>query len=496
MPILSIITFLPLFGALFLLFARTGETNELKEEAYKRIKFVSVWVSGLTFLLSLYLLFKFVPNSSAYQFVEEYNWFGKDSGIAFKLGVDGLSIWFVILTAFLTPICILASWKNVTFRLREFMIAFLLLESLVIGVFCSLDLLLFYIFFEASLIPMFLIIGIWGGQNRIYASFKFFLYTLAGSVLFLVALIYIYSKTDTLDIPTLQEIAPQIFTKEVQIYLWLALFASFAVKIPMFPVHTWLPDAHVQAPTAGSVILAGILLKLGGYGFIRFSLPMLPDASLYFQDFVFILSAIAVIYTSLIALAQTDMKKLIAYSSIAHMGFVTIGIFTTNQIGLEGGIFQMISHGVISGALFLCVGVIYDRALTKEISRLGGLTNLMPRFALFMLIFAFASIGLPATAGFVGEFMVLLGVFQENPVISALAATGMVLGAGYTLFLVKRVMFGEIKPALAELKDIDLREKAILLPLAILTIVLGIYPELVLGIVHASAENLINQWVK
>lgn len=479
-PILSILIFLPLFAAFILLIS-------FKKQA----KQVALTVTIVQFLLSLLLLKDFDKTTSAFQFVEKFAWI-EGYNIYYHLGIDGISLFFVILTTLLMPICILASWNSIEKRVKEYLFAFLILESAIIGVFSALDFMLFYLFFEVMLIPMFLIIGIWGAEDRVYAAFKFFLYTLLGSVLLLVALIYIYLHTGTTDIPALMRELPK-FGTEVQKWLWLAFFASFAVKVPMWPVHTWLPDAHVQAPTAGSVILAGILLKMGGYGFLRFSLPMLPEASEYFAQFIFVLSVIAVIYTSLIALMQTNMKKLIAYSSVAHMGFVTIGIFTFNQQGIDGAIMQMISHGLISGALFLCVGVLYDRVHTKDIARFGGLAKRMPYFALFFMLFTMASVGLPTTSGFVGEFLVLLGAYQADKLVAALASTGVVLGAAYMLWLYARVMFGELeKEELKSIKDINSIELICFLPLAILVIVIGIYPALILDYTDVSVKNLLN----
>ncbi len=512
-PILSLITFLPLLGAAYIfLFVRSAAGEE---QLAKNSRNLALWVTTATFFLSLTLLGDFFPANgevadASFKYEEVKTWID-GYGISYHLGIDGISLFFVLLTTFLMPICILASWKSVNIQVREYMIAFLCLETLVIGVFVSLDFMLFYFFFEASLIPMFLIIGIWGGDNRIYAAFKFFLYTLFGSVFLLLALLYIYYQTGTTDIVLLTGrdvsdlmketlsisyggfIVPD-FSLEVQKWLWLAFFASFAVKVPMWPVHTWLPDAHVQAPTAGSVILAGVLLKLGAYGFLRFSLPMLPDATIYFAPFIYALSVVAIIYTSMIALMQTDMKKLIAYSSIAHMGFVTIGIFALNQQGIEGAIFQMLSHGLVSAALFLCVGVLYDRVHTKEIARYGGIVEVMPRFALIFLFFTMASIGLPATSGFVGEFLILVGAFSDNSLVAVLACPGTVFGAAYMLWLYKRVVFGELKhEELKSLLDINLREKIMFISIAVLVILFGIYPEYILAPMHASVENLIEQ---
>ncbi len=487
--LLSAVTFFPLMGVAFLLiFIRSTDEKSIARSS----RLIALLTTGFTFILSLLLYTGFDEKSAKFQFEEQYQWI-ENSGISYHMGIDGISLFFILLTTFLMPICILCSWKNIKSQVREYMIAFLLLESFVIGVFSSLDFVLFYFFFEASLIPMYLIIGIWGGENRIYAAFKFFLYTLIGSVLLLLALIYVYLELGTTDIPVLMAKMPE-FSQEVQNYLWLALFASFAVKIPMWPFHTWLPDAHVQAPTAGSVILAGILLKLGGYGFLRFSLPMLPDASAYFAPLMYGLSVVAVIYTSLVALMQEDMKKLIAYSSIAHMGFVTIGAFAFNHQGISGSIFQMISHGVVSAALFLCVGVVYDRLHTKEIARYGGLVQRMPKYALYFLLFTMASIGLPTTSGFVGEFLVLVGVYQDNTYIAALAATGVILGAAYMLWLYKRVVFGDlVHEDLKDILDLEVREVVIFLPLALMTIVLGIYPNLILDAIEPSVTHLMQQ---
>ena len=405
--------------------------------------------------------------------------------------MDGISVFFLVLTTFLVPICILASWEAIATRVREFMIAFLVMETLMVGVFCSLDFVMFYIFFEGQLIPMFLIIGVWGGAQRVYSAFKFFLYTLVGSVLFLLAILFMYLAAGTTDIPTL---LAHDFAPAVQTWLWLALFASFAVKLPMWPFHTWLPDAHVEAPTAGSVILAGILLKMGGYGFLRFSLPMLPDASAFFVPFVYSLSVVAIVYTSLVALMQEDMKKLIAYSSVAHMGIVTIGIFTFTSQGIEGGIIQMLSHGIVSAALFLCVGVVYDRTHSREIAHYGGLVHRMPVYAAVFMVFTLAAIGLPGTSGFVGEFMVLVGAFQSNTWVAVLALTGVILGAAYMLWLYRRVIFGEMtREDLKSITDLNWRETGIFVPLVSLALVLGLYPEPFLEILHVSVDNLIAQ---
>jgi NADH-quinone oxidoreductase subunit M len=425
-----------------------------------------------------------------FQLIEQKAWLGDT--ILYKLGVDGISMPFVLLTTFLVPFCIAASWESINTRVREYMIAFLVLETLMIGVFAALDLVLFYVFFEGGLIPMFLIIGIWGGKRRIYASFKFFLYTLAGSLLMLLAIFAMYGVAGTTDIVTLLKTS---FPVGMQKYLWLAFFASFAVKMPMWPVHTWLPDAHVEAPTAGSVILAGILLKMGGYGFLRFSLPMFPDASQYFAPMVFTLSIIAIIYTSLVALVQEDMKKLIAYSSVAHMGFVTMGIFAFNQQGVQGAVFQMVSHGLVSGALFLCVGVIYDRIHTREIAAYGGLVKRMPLYAVAMMVFTMANVGLPGTSGFVGEFLTLVGAFNANSWVALFATTGVILSAAYALFLYRRIIFGVLdKPALASIQDLSMREIALLAPLLVLTIYYGVQPGPILEACNASVTLLVKNF--
>ncbi len=485
-PVLSILIFLPVVGALFIALFIGGNEKESADNVRK----TALWVTVGVFIFSLSIWSGFDYQTADFQFVEKSSWID-GYNIFYYLGVDGISLFFILLTTFLMPICILTGWKTITKRVKEYMIAFLLLESLIIGVFCALDFLLFYLFFEAVLIPMFLIIGIWGGERRVYAAFKFFLYTLAGSVLLLIALIYIYKHAGTTEIPALMQIAPG-FTLEVQQWLWLAFFVSFAVKVPMWPFHTWLPDAHVQAPTAGSVILAGVLLKLGGYGFLRLSLPMLPDASYYFADLMFVLSVVAIIYTSLVALMQEDMKKLIAYSSVAHMGFVTLGIFALNEQGIEGSIIVMLSHGLVSAALFLCVGALYDRLHTKEIARYGGVVERMPIFAAIFMLFTMASIGLPGTSGFVGELLSLVGVFQVNKIIAALATTGVVLGAIYMLWLYKRVIFGEIvNKDVAKMLDLDKRELLILLPIVALTLLLGVYPAVVTDLIGVSVDNLL-----
>jgi NADH-quinone oxidoreductase subunit M len=483
-PILSSITLLPILGAVFI-FIFNNKNNENKNVIY-----VSLFTSVVTLFLAIFLWYVFDKNSSEFQFIEEKNWI---SGyIKFKFGVDGISILFIVLTAFITPICIISCINSVKTRLKEFLIAILVLESFMIGVFCSLDLVIFYLFFEAGLIPMFLIIGIWGGPNRVYAAFKFFLFTLLGSVLMLVAIISIYWITGTTDV--IEIFAIKIPT-EFQYILWLAFFSSFAVKMPMWPVHTWLPDAHVEAPTAGSVILAAILLKMAGYGFLRFSIGMFPVASEYFTPLIFILSTIAIIYTSLVALMQEDMKKLIAYSSVAHMGFVTLGIFTFTKQGIEGSIFQMLSHGLISAALFLCVGVIYDRVHSRLINSYGGLVNILPKYSLVFAVFMLGAVGLPGTSGFVGEILVLLGTFQKNFLVAILASIGVILGAAYMLWLYKRVIFGKLeKKELTELKDLNASESSILFLLAGLTLLLGFYPNLILDTIHVSVDKLINDY--
>ena len=486
-PLLSIMIFLPLICAVMVALLRGEEKDQAIVD--KNAKHLSLFGSLFVFGFSLFMYQNFNPDISDFQFVEKKPWFGA-SGLHYHLGVDGVSVFFVLLSAFLTPICILASWNSVQKRVKEYMIAFLVLESFMIGTFTALDSVLFYVFFEGVLIPMFLIIGIWGGKNRVYASYKFFLYTLLGSVLMLLALIALYVEVGTTDIPVLIE-SPVHFG--MQKWIWLAFFASFAVKMPMWPVHTWLPDAHVEAPTAGSVILAGVLLKMGGYGFLRFSLPMLPDASLYFAPFVMWMSVVAIIYTSLVALVQEDMKKLIAYSSVAHMGFVTLGIFSLTQQGIDGAIFQMISHGVISAALFLCVGVVYDRLHTREISRYGGLVKNMPAYATVFMIFMLGSVGLPGTSGFVGEFLSLLGAFQANMPVAFFATSGVVLGAAYMLVLYRRVIFGpqDNKDA-SQMRDLTILEKGIFLPLAILVFYLGVFPNVVLKTVSPSITNILS----
>ena len=494
--LLSLVTFIPTFAALILVIFLRGE-DEMAQGNAKR---VALTATVITFLVSIFVLAGFDPSDTGFQFVEERDWL---MGLKYKLGVDGISILFVMLTTFIMPLVIWASW-DVKVRVKEYMIAFLLLETLMLGVFMALDLVLFYLFFEAGLIPMFLIIGIWGGANRIYASFKFFLYTFLGSVLMLVAMIAMFVDAGTTDIPTLMTHQFASGTMKVmgitviggmQTLMFLAFFASFAVKMPMWPVHTWLPDAHVQAPTAGSVVLAAILLKMGGYGFLRFSLPMFPIGAEVLTPLVLWMSAIAIVYTSLVALVQEDMKKLIAYSSVAHMGYVTMGIFAANQQGIDGAIFQMISHGFISGALFLCVGVIYDRMHTREIDAYGGLVNRMPAYALIFMFFTMANVGLPGTSGFVGEFLTLMGVFQVNTWVALIATSGVILSAAYALWLYRRVVMGDlIKESLKTISDMTSREKMIFAPLVAMTLILGVYPSLVTDIIGPSVENLISNY--
>lgn len=484
-PLLSTVTFLPLIGVLVLLFMKDeGETSR------RNVYYVSLMVTAFTFVFSLFVWIGFDNSNPGFQMVEKMDWLG--AGISYHMGVDGISMLFIILTTFLMPLCVIASKDAIKNRFRDYMIAFLILETLMIGVFCALDIVLFYVFFEAGLIPMFIIIGVWGGQRRVYASFKFFLYTLLGSVLMLLAIMAMYWQSGTTDITKLLEYD---FPVSMQTWLWLAFFASFAVKMPMWPVHTWLPDAHVEAPTAGSVILAGVLLKLGGYGLIRFSLAMFPVASADFAPYVFALSAIAIVYTSLVAMMQTDIKKLIAYSSVAHMGYVTMGIFAANAQGVQGAIFQMLSHGLISGALFLCVGVVYDRMHTREISAYGGLVNNMPNYAVAFMLFTMANVGLPGTSGFVGEFLVLIGVFQVSTWTAMFATLGVILSAAYALWLYRRVVFGALeKENLKALLDLSGREKSILYPLIALVIFFGVYPIPVFDATAASVDALVTQY--
>ena len=484
-PILSTVTFLPLVGVVLLLLMRGDGEN-----GRRNVLNISLLTTTVTFLLSLLIWIGFDNSNPGFQMVEKHNWLG--TGIGYHLGVDGISMLFVILTTFLMPFCVLASWRSVENRLKEYMIAFLILEVVMTGVFVSLDVVLFYVFFEATLIPMFVIIGVWGGKDRVYASYKFFLYTLLGSVLMMLAIMAMYWQAGTTDIVELLKFN---FPAHMQTWLWVACFAAFAVKMPMWPVHTWLPDAHVQAPTAGSVILAGVMLKLGGYGMLRFSLQMLPLASDYFAPFVFTLSVIAIIYTSLVAMMQDDIKKLIAYSSVAHMGYVTMGIFAANVQGVQGAIFQMLSHGIVASALFLCVGVIYDRLHTREIAAYGGLVSNMPKYAVAFMVFTMANVGLPGTSGFVGEFLTIIGVFRANTFVALFAATGVILSASYALWLYRRVIFGALdKESLKGLLDLSRREQLILYPLIILTIFFGVYPAPIFDATAASVDLLVNNY--
>ncbi len=488
LPLLSVTIFLPLVGCLFVLMVRgEGQTSQTNA------KTVALMTSLATLALACLLYAGFDPLSSEFQYVDEYYWLA-DLHISYKVGIDGLSLLFILLSALLVPISILASWNSIQYRIKEYMIMFLLLETMLIGMFSALDFVLFYLFFEGVLIPMFLIIGIWGGERRVYAAYKFFLYTLLGSVLMLVAILTIYFQTGTTDIPTALDFE---FPQDLQKWLWLAFFASFAVKIPMWPFHTWLPDAHVEAPTAGSVILAGVLLKMGGYGFIRFSLPMFPDACQYFALFIYVLSIIAIVYTSLVALVQEDMKKLIAYSSVAHMGFVTLGTFTFESMGLQGAIFQMFSHGLISAALFLCVGVIYDREHTRLISRFGGLVHRMPVYAVFFMIFTLGSVALPGTSGFVGEILVLISSFKVAWYLAFGAGLGMILGAAYMLWLYRRVVFGPIiNDSIRTIKDLNWTEKIVFAPLLAGVIFFGIYPKPVLSLTETATANILKAYNK
>jgi NADH-quinone oxidoreductase subunit M len=480
LPILSLVTFVPLLGAAAILLFRSANAA----------RWIALGTTLIVFALSLVMWSQFDSANAGFQLVEKANWLG--GGISYHMGVDGISILFVVLTAGLMPFCIAASWESVEKRVAEYMIAFLVLETMMIGVFCALDLVVFYLFFEGGLIPMFIIIGVWGGKRRVYASFKFFLYTLLGSVLMLLAIMAMYWDAGTTDIPTLLN---HSFPSGMQTWLWLAFFASFAVKMPMWPVHTWLPDAHVEAPTAGSVILAGVLLKMGGYGFLRFSLPMFPLASADFAPLIYTLSIVAIIYTSLVALMQEDIKKLIAYSSVAHMGYVTMGIFAMNPQGIEGAIFQMLSHGIVASALFLCVGVIYDRMHTREIKAYGGLVNRMPFYAAAFLIFTMANVGLPGTSSFIGEFLTLMGAFRANSWVAFFAASGVILSASYGLWLYRRIMLGPLdKPSLKGMFDLSPREIMILVPLVVLTIFFGVYPTPVFHVTSASVDNLITNY--
>jgi len=483
-PILSSLILLPTIGAIFILFAKSSN------DKYQSSKYVALFISLANFLLSLYLWYIFDNTSVDFQFLENREWLA--GFVNYKVGVDGISILFIILTTFITPICIISVNATIKYKLKDFLIAILIMETFMLGVFCSLDLVVFYLFFEAGLIPMFLIIGIWGGQRRVYSAFKFFLYTLLGSVLMLIAIISIYWIAGTTDVERLFEIG---IDAKYQNLLWLAFFSSFAVKTPMWPVHTWLPDAHVEAPTAGSVLLAAILLKMAGYGFIRFSLGLFPIASEYFVPLIYTLSLIAIVYTSLVALMQEDMKKLIAYSSVAHMGFVTLGIFTMTEQGIEGSIFQMISHGLVSAALFLCVGVVYERHHTRLISKYGGLVSIMPRYAIVFMVFTLAAIGLPGTSGFVGEFLVLMGTFKKNFLVATIASLGVILGAAYMLWLYKRIIFGEIvNEDLKSMLDLKRFEILILFSLVIPIIFFGFYPEPLMNSIEASVENVLDMY--
>ena len=483
-PILSSLILLPTVGSLFIFFSKSGN------QKYQSSKYVALFISLANFLLSLYLWFFFDNSTSSFQFVEDREWI---SGfINYKVGVDGISILFIILTTLITPLCIISVNSTITNRLKDFLIAILLMETLMIGVFCSLDLVIFYLFFEGGLIPMFLIIGIWGGERRVYSAFKFFLYTLLGSVLMLVAIISIYWITGTTDVEKIYEIGIDV---KYQKLMWLAFFSSFAVKTPMWPVHTWLPDAHVEAPTAGSVLLAAILLKMAGYGFIRFSLGMFPIASEYFIPLIFTLSLIAIIYASLVALMQEDMKKLIAYSSVAHMGFVTLGIFTMTTQGIEGSIIQMISHGLVSAALFLCVGVVYERMHTRLINKYGGIVNVMPKYALVFMIFTLGAVGLPGTSGFIGEFLILLGAFKKSILVTVIASLGIILAAAYMLWLYRRVVFGDLlNDEVKSMTDLKKSELIILWSLAIPTIFFGFYPEPLLNTIEVSVQNVLEMY--
>ena len=486
-PILSLLTWLPLVGGMFIMAVR-GDDAVVASNA----RWAALWTSLIVFAISLVLWARFDLTEAGFQFQESLAWL-PEFGVNYRMGVDGISVLFVLLSTALTPICILASWESITVRVREFMLAFLVLETMMVGMFSAQDFVVFYMFFEAVLIPMFLIIGVWGGPRRVYASFKFFLYTLTGSILMLLALLAIWYSAGTTDLAVLMHTH---FPVGVQYWLFLAFFASFAVKVPMWPLHTWLPDAHVEAPTAGSVILAGVLLKMGAYGFLRFSVPMLPDASQQFAPLMFSLGVIAVIYTSLVALAQTDMKKLIAYSSVAHMGVVVIGIFTFNVQGVQGALFQMLSHGIVSAALFLCVGVIYDRIHTRDITRYGGLAGRMPVYAVVFMVFTMASVGLPGTAGFVGEFLVLVGAFKVSLWLALLGSTGMVLGAAYMLYLYRRIIFGVLtRDDLKRILDLGPREVAIFVPLVLLTLWMGVYPSSFTRFFDASVHAMVEQHV-
>jgi NADH-quinone oxidoreductase subunit M len=484
-PILSTVIFLPLVGCLLLLFMRDDTPA-----GRQNIMIISLVTTVVTFAVSLFVWIGFDNSNPGFQMVENYSWLAR--GINYHLGVDGISMLFIVLSTFLMPFGVLTSWTAITYRVRDYMIAFLVLETVILGVFASLDIVLFYVFFEASLIPMFLIIGVWGGPRRIYATFKFFLYTLLGSIFMLVAIIVVYNEVGSTAIP---DILAHQYSVKMQYWLWLAFFVSFAVKVPMWPFHTWLPDAHVEAPTAGSVDLAALLLKFGGYGFLRFSLPMFPDASAYFAPMMMVLSVIAIIYASYVALMQTDIKKMIAYSSVAHMGYVTMGIFAVNQQGIHGALFQMLSHGLISGALFLCVGVIYERMHTRDITAYGGIVNSMPKYAVAFMFFTMANVGLPGTSGFVGELLTTIGIFRVSTWTAFFAATGVILSAAYMLWLYRRMIFGPItNPKIRELFDITIREKFIVYPMIAVTLFFGIYPEPVFDVSAASVDLLIHNY--
>ncbi|MFM2043699.1 MAG: hypothetical protein RLY86_2275 [Pseudomonadota bacterium] len=482
-PILTLTTFLPLVGALFILLIR-GEAEMVARNA----RAVALWTSLITFVLSLFILFEFDPANPGFQLVEQVEWLPAFN-ISYLKGVDGISIWFVLASTFLTPICVLASWDSVQTRVKEFMIALLVLETMMVGMFTALDFVLFYLFFEGVLLPMFLLIGVWGGPNRVYAAYKFFLYTFIGSVLMLLAILAMYLTVGTMDMRVMIE---HPFAREMQLWLWVAFFIAFAVKTPIWPLHTWLPFAHVEAPTAGSVMLAGVMLKMGGYGLIRANVQMLPEATFVFTDFVFVLSVVAIIYTSLVALAQTDMKKMIAYSSVAHMGYVTMGIFTMNQQGLDGAIFQMLSHTIVSAALFLCIGVAYNRLHTREIAAYGGMVHNMPRYAVVFAVFMLATVGLPGTSGFVGEFLTMLGAFMVNTWVAFFAASGLVLGAAYMLLLYRKLFFGKLeKPEVKAMRDLDWREMTVFAPLIAIVLIMGVFPASFKSVYEASVTQII-----
>ncbi|WP_176084077.1 NADH-quinone oxidoreductase subunit M [Martelella sp. HB161492] len=484
-PILSTVTFLPLVGVALILFTRDDN-----EAGLRNIRNVALLTTLFTFVVSVIIWIKFDPSNPNFQMIEDHPWLG--TGIGYHMGIDGISILFIMLTTILMPFCILASWEAINERVKAYMIAFLVLETLIIGVFVSLDIVMFYVFFEAGLIPMYLVIGIWGHERRVYASMKFFLYTLAGSVFMLLSIMAMYWVTGTTSVPVLLQYN---FPINMEYWLFLGFFASFAVKMPMWPVHTWLPDAHVEAPTAASGVLAGVLLKLGGFGVLRYSMPMFPDASWAFAPIIFAMSIIAIIYASLVALMQTDMKKMVAYSSIAHMGFVTMGMFSATTEGIEGSIFLMLSHGIVSGALFFCIGVIYDRMHTREIAAYGGLVNNMPKFAVIFMIFAMANVGLPGTSGFVGEFLTVIGVFQINTWVAVFAATGVILSAAYTLWLYRRIIFGALeKESLKALLDLSTREKLVLYPLAALVIIFGFFPSPIFDMMRGSVQQIVQHY--